>query len=178
MRVSTLPTSKTANLNFVTYQAGGLAAARVKKFADLMLTEWALRNARNLMDAVQFARAGFELWEDVLRNLILEYKNQNREMPIYLRAYDMELTRVRYSRKSGRHRADQLLRNIIIAVVIAMVIERFGLRPDRTSSRRPSACSIVARALELEGMAMSEWNVVQVWKREGRLVTEIRRGLQ
>ena len=26
---------KTANLNFVTYQAGGLAAARVKKFADL-----------------------------------------------------------------------------------------------------------------------------------------------
>jgi hypothetical protein len=149
-----------------------------ERVCRLMLAQWALRDAANLMDAVQFARAGFELWEDVLRNLLLEYKNQNRteQMPTYLRAYDMELTRgASYSRRSGRHRADQLLRNLVLAVIIAMVIERFELRPTRNiASSRPSACSVVARALELEGMAMSEPAVVQIWKTDGRHVKEMR----
>lgn len=142
----------------------------------LALADWALLDAANLMDAVQFARAGFELWEDVLREMILEYKNQNREMPTYLRAYDMELTRgARYSRRSGRHRADFLLRNLILAVIIAMVIERFELRPyHNIASSKPCACSIVAQALTLEGMAMEYENVKQIWRREGRHVREMR----
>jgi hypothetical protein len=45
-----------------------------------------------------------------------------------------------------------------------------GGRPIRSAAesqcrpRRVSACSVVAAALKLEGMAMSEANVVQLWK--------------
>jgi hypothetical protein len=130
----------------------------------LMLREVILRDVTNLMDAVELARAGYELWEECLRELILEYKNRGKTMPTYLAAFDMELTRgIRH--KAGRRRDNDLARDLIIGHTVGMVAERFGLRPTRNyTSRRVSACSIVAAALRLEGLAMSEANVNQIWK--------------
>lgn len=127
---------------------------------------WAMHDVTNLMDAVAFARAGYELWEDCLRDLILEYKHRGVTMPTYLAAFDMELTReISFARRAGRRRADDMMRDLIIGMIVGMVIERFNLRPRRNpASRHVSACSIVAAALGLEGMSMSESNVEQLWK--------------
>lgn len=132
----------------------------------LMIRELMLRDVTILMDAVAFARAGYEWWEDCLRELILEFQNRGAPMPTYLAAFAMELTRgVRYLRKAGRHRGDDIVRDMIITSVVGIVAERFNLRPTRNAaSRRVSACSVVAVALEREGMATSEWNVIQLWK--------------
>jgi hypothetical protein len=135
-----------------------------RRACKLMFREWILRDATNLMDAVGAARAGYELWEDCLRDLILDYKNRGEQMPLYLAAFDMELTRG-ILRKAGRHRAADMTRDVIIGSIVGMVIERFGLRATRNHvSRRVSACSVVAAALGLEGMSMSEPNVNQLWK--------------
>jgi hypothetical protein len=156
--------------------------AESERMCRAMLAQWALRDTVNLMNAVELARGGFELWQDVLRDMILEYQNGSRDgdMPIYLRAYAMELTAgAHHRRKGGRHRAGQLLRNLIIATIIAEMIERFGIRPTRNvASHRPSLCSIMAQALALEGMAMGEPNVVQIWRTEGRRLLEMRQYLQ
>ena len=135
-----------------------------QRACQLMFHEWMLSDVTNLMAAVEFARAGYELWEDCLRHLILDYKNRGEKLPLYLAAFDMELTRG-ISRKAGRSRAADMTRDVIIGSIVGMVIERFGLRATRNHvSRRISACSIVTTALGLEGMAMSEANVNQLWK--------------
>src|SRR5262245_48744540 len=125
-----------------------------RRACRLMLRAFILRDAKNLMDAVELARMGYEFWEECLRELILEYKNSREEMPLYLAAFDMELTRgIRH--KAGRRRDDDMARDLIIGQIVGMVAERFSLRPTRNyTSRRVSACSIVAAALRLEGMAM------------------------
>ena len=132
----------------------------------ILILDWMLRDVMNLMDAVEFARAGYPMWEDCLRYLILEYKNRGETMPTYLAAFDMELTRgIHYSGKAGRGRADNMSRDTIIGIIVGRVVERFGLRAKRNhiSRRRVSACSIVAVALGHEGMAMSEENVNKMW---------------
>src|SRR5262245_55043778 len=129
----------------------------------LMIREFILHDVINLMDAVALARAGFELWEDCLRELILDFENRGEKMPTYLAAFDMEL-KYGIRHKAGRPRADHMTRDLIIGIIIGMVVEHFGLRPKRNrASRRISACSIVASALGREGMAMSEANVNQLW---------------
>jgi hypothetical protein len=137
-----------------------------RRACRLMLREWILRDVINLMDAVALARAGFELWEDCLRETILDFENRGEKMPTYLAAFDMELKHgIQHSRKAGRPRADDMCRDLIIGIIIGMVTERFRLRPTRNYvSRRISACSVVAAALAVEGMAMSEANVSQLWK--------------
>jgi hypothetical protein len=152
-----------------------------RRACRLMMRERILSNATNLMDAVAFARAGYGFFEEVLRELILEFQNQNRAdaMPVYLKAFAMELTTgVRYSKKSGRNRFEDVARDLIIGAIVDKVIERFKLRPTRSGSKRPSACSIVARALELEGMAMSESNVRHLWlMRRGVVERRARRAI-
>jgi hypothetical protein len=131
----------------------------------LMMRDLVLCDAITLMDAVAFARAGFELWEDCLRELVLEFQNRDEKMPVYLAAFAMDLAR--YPRKAGRRRADDMMRDLIVGHVVGMVAERFNLKPRRNpASKRPApaACSIVAAALALEGMAMSEDNVVKLWQ--------------
>jgi hypothetical protein len=135
-----------------------------RRACRLMLHALMRRDVKFLMEAVELARAGYEFWEECLRELILKYKNHRQEMPLYLAAFDMELTRgIRH--KAGRRRDDDMVRDMIIGQIVGMVAERFRLRPTRNyTSRRVSACSVVAAALRLEGLAMSEANVNQRWK--------------
>jgi hypothetical protein len=125
------------------------------------------------MDAVNLARAGYYLWDEVLRELILEYQNRNEEMPTYLLSYAMDLTRgFRPSRKSGRH--PNIMRDLIICMIVRMVVDRFSLRPTRNrTSSRPCACSVVAAALDSENMAMSVEDVMKIWNAQKSLMTSL-----
>lgn len=137
-----------------------------QRASRLMMRELMLNDATILMDAVSFARTGYEWWEECLRELILEFQNRGAPMPTYLAAFAMDLTRgVVYSKKPGRRHSDDVVRDMIVVYLVGMVVERFNLRPRRNpASRRVCACSIVTKAMELEGIATSEWNVAQLWK--------------
>src|SRR6476660_8503124 len=88
-----------------------------QRACSIAMAEWALEDATNLMQAVAFARAGFELWEDCLRDLILNFQNRRQELPTYLAAFAMDLTRGdltwgKVPKQSGRRRSTDAVRNL------------------------------------------------------------------
>lgn len=145
-----------------------------RRSCRLAMRDWAMRDATNLMMAVGFARAGYQLSLEMLRELILEYQNRRPrvEMPTYLEAFAMDLTRgIDFPKRPGRPWADDEARDCILAVIVAKVIRQFGLKPNRNpASRHPSACSVVTAALALEGMATTEDSTVDIWKNMIRIV--------
>lgn len=158
-------------LNLVGVGAGKwFEGGESRRVCELMFRDWILSGPLNLMMAVRLARAGYEPFEEVLRKLILEYKLADRyaDMPVYLRGFDIDMdvtAGVRLPKRTGPRRYGDTLRDVVVALLVNRVAERFSLKPTRNrASHKPSACSVVARALELERMAMSERNVVQLWQ--------------
>jgi hypothetical protein len=97
-----------------------------------MFKAWAMESPINMMNAVEFARAGWGLAGEALRDLLLEYKNRGDRPPTYLAAFDMEITAGdRMRRMPARRKSDNVTRDIVIAFVVFFVSERFALRPTR-----------------------------------------------
>jgi hypothetical protein len=123
------------------------------------------------MNAVEFARAGWTLAYEALRELILEYLDRREPLPTYLAAFAMAVAAGdRFRRMPARRKSDNIMRDLIITFVVRFVSERFALRPTRNPAahRRPSACSIVTDALRLEGvLAIAESGVNKIWERHG-----------
>ena len=66
--------------------------------------------------------------------------------------------------KRGPKKSDLFLRDIVIAVTVFRVAQKFGLKYTRNrSSPRPSACSIVARAFPM----LDEAGVRAIWSKYG-----------
>jgi hypothetical protein len=134
-----------------------------------MFKAWAMESPINRMNAVEFARAGWALADEALRELILEYLDRREPLPTYLAAFAMEVAAgVRFRRMPARRKSDNVLRDIIITFIVCFVSERFALRPtrNREAHRRPSACSIVTDALRLEGvLVIAESGINKIWER-------------
>jgi hypothetical protein len=133
---------------------------------------WALENAINMKSAVEFARAGWRIADESLRELLLEYKNRREHPPTLLAGFDMEIVDPRGM--PARRRSDNVMRDIVVAFVVRSVADRFNLRPTRNPAarRRPSACSIVTEALGLEGVVhLAESRVNDIWKAYGEAVS-------
>jgi hypothetical protein len=126
----------------------------------------AMRSVAGMMDVVSYARAGWDLADEALRELILEFENSHTQKPDYLTAYAMDVIRDGSAPGiRGPQKADNFLRDLAICVVVSKTCERFGLKPTRSRySRKPSGCSIVAQAL-----GMGEPGVVEVWRQYGSL---------
>lgn len=129
---------------------------------------------QGMIDLANFGRARWDLADQALRELILEYGHRNEPMPIPLHAYNLEITDPRYvlRRQPGKKKADYLLRDIAIVAIVVEVCWKFGLKltRDRASKRdRPSGSKIVAQALSDENVcAISEDAVVAIVQRYGR----------
>jgi len=125
----------------------------------------------NRMQVIAMARAGDTEAHDVLRTLMIEMQSRSEPMPTELINYNMEVLHGGLHQPPGPKRKDKLLRDVCIAMTVAAVCDRFGLKPTRnTASRgrpsaRPSACSIVAEALEVAQMGMGEKAVEAIWIR-------------
>jgi hypothetical protein len=67
---------------------------------------------QGMIDLANFGRARWDLADQALRELILEYGHRNEPMPIPLHAYNLEITDPRYvfHRQRGKKKADNLLR--------------------------------------------------------------------
>ena len=142
-----------------------------------MFKAWAMESPINRMNAVEFARAGWTLADEALRELILEYRDRGEPLPsTYLAAFDMEIIAgKRFRRMPARRKSDNVMRDIAITFIVHFVAERFALDParNREARRRPSACSIVTDALRLEGvLAIAESGVNKIWERNSAMVAK------
>ncbi len=135
-----------------------------RRFVRQAMKDHALRHPTNMMKICDYARAGWDLADEALRELIIEFQDRREPLPTYLASYSMEVMRGGFRHASGPKKADHLFRDIALMVVVENVAKKFGLNPTRNrASKRPSACSIVASAVGL-----SEAAIVKIWQRLGR----------
>ena len=143
-----------------------LDEADSRRLAVRALQVEAMRSAKAMADLADYARAGWGLADETLRDLIMEHQNNHIEMPTILTNYNIDIVRgLLPSKIPGQDKADNFLRDLAICVVVSKTVETSRLRPTRAPySSRPSGCSIVAQVLE-----MSEQAIVTIWNRYGRL---------
>jgi hypothetical protein len=138
--------------------------ADARRLARERFKDAARSDACNMMVVVEWARAGWDIAQDVLRDLILEYENTGRPKPTYLAAYNMEIVAGwQPPRISGPKRGDQIFRDILIVSLVGRVHEIFRLPLTASSRRRRSCCAVVG-----EGFSLGEETVRGIWKQIGR----------
>lgn len=131
---------------------------------------WAIDHVKHLaadplwLEVVAYhAREGWDIAQEAMRELLIEYKQRHQTLPATLVGYDISLTAGTIRRpRPGPKRADKFWRDCALCVIVARVVQKFGLTPTRNSSRtspRPTACAIVATAAFME-----EGTVEKVWQ--------------
>ena len=129
-------------------------------------------SALGRMQLIAMARAGEKDARALLHTLMIEMISQRGQLTRELDEYNMGLLRdgLRPPPR-GPKRKDRITRDVCIAMTVAAVVDRYGLRPTRnTASRgrpsaRRSACSIAAEALEVVHLRLGEKAVETIWNR-------------
>ena len=127
------------------------------------------------MRVITAARAGHQDADLALRKLIAEYIDRREELPTTLAGYAQEaLFRGPTSYPPGRNLADTWVRDIGIAVLVALAAARFDLPATRNpASRRPSAASLVHRAFGRRGQNLGERRINTIFGQHQRLSASI-----
>jgi hypothetical protein len=101
------------------------------------------------MQVIAAAEAGHQDADMALRQLAAEHIDRREEMPTALANYvQRALVMPPVTYPPGRNLVDTWLRDVIIAVLVRLAVERLDLPATRSrASKRPSACSVVALAL-------------------------------
>jgi hypothetical protein len=118
---------------------------------------------------LDYAVHGSTAAHEVLTELIAE-KGSNEPLGPTLATYNnMLLTNSKPHHCHGKSRVDNLMADIVIAVLVLQLKERFGLRPTRKSAWRPCGCSVVAEVLAERGLHRGDWEAIQkIWNRYQR----------
>jgi len=101
------------------------------------------------MRVIAAARDGHEDADFALRELAVEMLDRHEPLPSALAAYVQEaLLRAPVTYPQGRNIVDTWLRDIGIAVLVSLTVQRWEIPATRNrASKRPSACYIVSLAL-------------------------------
>jgi hypothetical protein len=103
-----------------------------------------------------------------LLQVAAEMMDRGEQLPATLAGYAIQhLGKPTRPRRKGRDAADNWLRNQIVAVLVALAVERWHphLPTSRNrSSRRPSACSLVSAALIRRRINVSERRVEKIFQ--------------
>src|SRR5262249_17858506 len=146
--------------------------------------------AQTIETVVDDGCKGWDLAQEALRELILEFKHRKQPLPPALDGYDFSLTaQTIRAPLSGPKPYKTFFRDIGISIVVGEVSQQFGLKPHRNVSKhaapRPSACSIVATAwtefrLSLETAERetaqrppTERAIQKIWQKYGPLIRPI-----
>lgn len=142
-----------------------------RRLARQIIKWTALEHPSRMMTVVDWARQGWGLADDALRELIVEYLDRGQQLPTYLASYNMDVAAGRHRRTRGQQKADNFLRDIAITIIVERVADSFGIKPTGRSARRKSACGVVAEALaSTPGAAnLGEKGVAEIWRRYGRI---------
>ncbi len=121
------------------------------------------------MKVIEAARAGHQDAGLALRELGAEMLDRGDMPPAALRAYLQEaLVRPPVSYPAGRNVADTWLRDVAIAVLVIMAVERWNLKPTRNrASKRPSGCSVIAAGLSRRGHNIGERQLERIFSDHG-----------
>ena len=113
----------------------------------------------------------------VLRELAVEMLDRGEMPSATLRAYVQEaLVRAPVSYPAGRNLADTWMRDVGIAVMVALAVERWRPHLSATrnrASKRPSACCVVAAALTKRGYPLGERRVERIFGDHNKLAARL-----
>ena len=144
-----------------------------------MLRIHALSHPLGMMNVIDYARAGWDDADDVMRVLIVEFMDRGERLPPSLYAYSMEIVRPQAApRPRGRAKASNFLQDIAIVTLVWELTNRFNLKPTRnSSSRTASACGIAAVAVTEAGInrPLNSKAVEALWTRYSRDLTRTHR---
>ena len=142
-----------------------------RRLAREVLKRTASASPERIMVVVDWAKQGWDLADEALRELIVEYLDRGERLPTYLRAYAMDVAAGPTRRLRGQKKSDNFLRDIAITITVDRLCKSYGLKPTGRSARHKSACAIVAEALSsTPGVAnLSEKGVAEIWRRYGHI---------
>lgn len=138
-----------------------------------------LRNAIRMMmltpdgriDLIEYAEAGEEDAQAVVRNIIFEFESRHEPVPKEFEGYKMKLIAGREPPRltgDGPDRRNTLLRDIAIAATVAAVCDRYGLKPTGRPTHGRSGCAIVVEALGNIRIGVTPKAVGKIWQRYRR----------
>jgi hypothetical protein len=125
------------------------------------------------MQVIAAAEAGHQDADLALRELAAEYIDRREEMPTALANHvQRALVQPPVTYPPGRNLADTWLRDICIAVLVRLAVERWNLPATRNrASKRPSACYIVSLALRRFNIA--ERRVEKIFGNHGQIARKL-----
>lgn len=135
--------------------------------------EWMLETASGRLHVIALARAGDPDAFELLNSLMMEMKSRLGGLPTTeLKAWDMEVGEA--ARRTGKYppfgqfpgpkKKNNLLRDLIIALTVSAVADRYGLPPTGNSPRKHSASKVVASALVVVRRGMGHKAVEHIWE--------------
>lgn len=139
-----------------------------RRFVRAMLKDWASAAPNNMIAVADWARGGWPVADEALKELAVEYWQRDEKPPTYLTAYMMEVTSAAHRRAPAQMKADYVLRDLAIVIIVHETCERFGLKPFGRSARKRCGCAIVGIALGEANMQMSYKNVAAIWNKYGK----------
>jgi hypothetical protein len=146
-----------------------VAAALTSETARLVLRkhirDMLRQGAISTMQVIEAAEAGHEDADIALRELLVEMSDRGEIPGAALRHYGQKaLLRAPVTYPPGRNLADTWLRDIGIAVLVTLAVERWQMPATRNrASNRPSACSMVSEALGRRGHNIGERRVEKIF---------------
>ncbi|CAN7496278.1 hypothetical protein [Mesorhizobium sp. LjNodule214] len=142
-----------------------------KRMVQELMTNLARNNPELLADYAHYASQGWKFADAAMRNLITEIVLAGKPLPGPLSEYQNLLEVAPPRKLPGKSKADYILRDIVIAITVHEVHERFGLAPtNSTLNDNNSACRVVSKALIANRMNMDYKAVETVWNRIGPIL--------
>jgi hypothetical protein len=125
------------------------------------------------LQVIAAAEAGHQDADMALREVAAEHIDHRVEMPTALANYvqrALVLPPVTYP--PGRNLADTWLRDVCVAVLVRLAVERWNLPATRNrASKRPSACYVVSRALTR--FNITERRVEKIYGNHGQIARRL-----
>jgi hypothetical protein len=138
------------------------------EYGRVLMKEFALEHPFGCDEIVYFAENGSKEADYALRELIAERTDRGEPLGAVLGGYAIKLLNPNRPPRTGPAPADNFLRDTGISLLVAVLMEQFGLRATRnTASKRASACSIAAQALTEAGtgILLTVKGVERIWQR-------------
>src|SRR6516162_4926032 len=123
---------------------------------------------------IDAARRGNPHADYALRWRIYEMLDRNEELPTSLKAYIQDALFTGPLSDISTNVADLYYRDAAIAIMVKMAIVFWHLNPTRNrASKRPSASTVVARALIRRGINVTEWQVEHIHRNHHKLAARL-----
>jgi hypothetical protein len=127
---------------------------------------------------IELAQRGWVEAADALRRLEIELRSQGRDLPKEIEGFSIQVRARgsdRWPKQPGPNKLNNLMRDLIVALTVAAVVDRFRLLPTQQSSRTISACSVVAKAMSganRHGRVKAK-AVEKIWQRYGNAMPTV-----